>query len=244
MDTTRSLTRGNVRPATADAVAVSRIKTLAALLVLTAVPSVVLGLLWQGPEQTNQLYSHSEIAPDRELWWGVLIAFAVLLSMSVPLQALATMLLVRTRGSRWATVGGVLMWIGAGVQAAGLAGWAAAYFFPTDPAVAAAAGRAVIEAANADEAHLIALVPIGMGLVVVGTVLQCVGLFRAKVVPAWLPVAALFVMLTFVVPGYGMASLIASVPMAAAAVGLAYHALRSVRPPHHAAQWATWQRNH
>ena len=170
----------------------------------------------------------AEIAPDRDLWWGVLMALAVLLSLSVPLQALATMLLVRARGSGWATIGGVLMWVGAVVHAAGLAGWAAAYFFPTDPAVGAAAGRTVVEAANADEAHLVALVPIGMGLVVVGTLLQCVGLFRARVVPTWLPVAALFVTLTFVVPGYGAASLIASLPMAAAALGFAYYAVRNL----------------
>lgn len=219
----------HVNLASVDPVTAGRIKTLAVLLVVTVLPTIVIGLLWNGPEETNELYSYAELAPDRDLWWGLLMTFAVVLVFSVPLQALATMFLVRERGSRLATIGAVLMWFGAAFQAAGLAGWAAAYFFPTDPDVAAAAGQAVVEAANADEAHLVSLVPIGMAFVVIGTVLQCIGLFRAKVVPVWIPVAALFVILIFVVPGFGVASLITSVPMSAAACGLAWFAVRSVR---------------
>lgn len=228
METTAApgFTRERVKlndPATA-----SRVRLLAVVLVLTTLPLIVLGLLWQGPEETNELYRYTEIAPERDTWWGILMAYGVLLAVAVPLQALATMFLVQARGSRWATAGGVLLWFGAVFQCAGLAGWAAAYFFPTDPDVPATAGTAVIVAANADEAHLVALVPIGMALMVLGGICQAVGLFRAKVVPVWIPVAVLFVVLIFVVPGFGVASLITSLPQAAAACGLAWYAVRSV----------------
>lgn len=40
------------------------------------------------------------------------------------------------------------------------------------------------------------------------------------------PAATLFTLITFVVPGDGVAGLITSLPMAAAAIGLAVHAWR------------------
>lgn len=212
--------------ATAELVTPGRVKVLATLLVLTALPASFLGVLWKGPEETNGLYTFAEISPDRDLWWALVTAVGVLLAISVPIQALLTMLLTTARGSTWSTVGGVLMWIGAGLQAAGLGGWASAYFFPTDPDVGASAGAAVIEAANADEAHLLGLVPAGMALVVLGTILQSVGLFRAKSVPVWVPIAMLSVVLMFVVPGFGAQSLIGSIPMAVATISIAVLAVR------------------
>jgi hypothetical protein len=48
------------------------------------------------------------------------------------------------------------------------------------------------------------------------------------VVPVWVPVALLFVVITFVVPGNGALGLITSIPMAVGAIGLGYFAVRSV----------------
>jgi hypothetical protein len=53
-----------------------------------------------------------------------------------------------------------LMWVGMAMQATGVAGWASAYFYATDPGLERRIGGAVIEAANNDQAHLFAfLVP-------------------------------------------------------------------------------------
>jgi hypothetical protein len=215
----------------ADAVdrsTVVRVRLLAVVLGATAIAAAVGGLFWPEPAGGGETYTYADIAPDRDLWWGLLGALAAAAVVNVPLQAIATMILVRARGSVWATVGGSLMWVGVGLQAVGVAGWASAYFYPTDPAVDRAVGSAVVEAANNDQGHLFALLIPGALLVVVGTVLQCVGLFRAHVVPAWVPVAALFTVLTFVIPGNGLAGLVTAVPMAAAAIGLGYFAVRRV----------------
>ena len=88
--------------------------------------------------------------------------------INVPLQAIATMLLVRTRGSVWATVGGSMMWVGIAMQATGVAGWASAYFYATDPGLERPIGSAVVEAANNDQAHLFAFLIPGALLVVLG----------------------------------------------------------------------------
>ena len=138
------------------------------------------------------------------------------------------MLLVRARGSVWATVGGALMWVGIALQATGVAGWASAYYYPTDPGLERRFGSAVVEAANHDQAHLFAFLVPGALLVVLGTVLQCVGLFRAHVVPAWVPVALLFTVLTFVVPGNGALGLVDERPDGGGRHRAGYYLWRSI----------------
>ena len=207
---------------------VARVKLLAIVLGLTAVGAAVGGLFWPEPAGGGETYSYADIAPDRALWWGLLGALAVMGVVNVPLQALATMILVQARGSVWATVGAALMWVGIAVQAVGVAGWASAYFYATDPSLEKTVGSAVIEAANNDQGHLFGFLVPGALLVVLGTVLQCVGLFRARVVPVWVPVALLFTVLTFILPGSAALGLVTSIPMAVGAIGLGYFAVRSV----------------
>lgn len=207
---------------------VGRVKLLAIVLGTTAVAAAVGGVFWPEAQGGGETYSYADIAPDRGLWWGLLGTLAVMGVINVPLQAIATMILVRARGSVWATVGACLMWVGIGLQAVGVAGWASAYFYPTDPSVEKSVGTVVIEAANNDQSHLFAFLIPGAVLVLLGTVLQCVGLFRAHVVPVWVPIALLFVVITFIVPGNGALGLVTSIPMAAGAIGLGYFAVRSV----------------
>ena len=214
-----------------DRSTVARVTLLAVALGATAVVAAVGGLLWPEAEGGGETYSYADIAPDRQLWWGLLGGLSVIGVINVPLQAIATLLLVRGRGSVWATVGGSLMWVGIAMQATGVAGWASAYFYPTDPGLERGIGSAVIEAANNDQGHLFAFLVPGALLVVVGTVLQCVGLFRAHVVPVWVPIALLFTVLTFIVPGNGVLGLITSIPMAVGAIALAYYLRRTWHQP-------------
>jgi hypothetical protein len=214
-----------------DRSTVARVTLLAVVLGATAVAAAVGGLLWPEAEGGGETYSYADIAPDRQLWWGLLGGLAVMGVINVPLQAIATMMLVRARGSVWATVGGSLMWVGIAMQATGVAGWASAYFYATDPGLERGIGSAVVEAANNDQAHLFAFLIPGALLVVLGTVLQCVGLFRAHVVPVWVPIALLFSVLTFIIPGNGVLGLVTSIPMAAGAIALGYYLWRSAVEP-------------
>lgn len=211
-----------------DRATIARVRLLALALCVTAVAATAGGVLWPTTEGGGETYSYADIAPDRELWWGLLGGLAVVAVVNVPLQAMATMFLVRERGSAWATIGASLMWVGIGLQATGVAGWASAYFYPTDPSLDQAIGSAVIEAANSDQGHLFAFLVPGALLVVLGTVLQCIGLFRAHVVPVWVPIALLFTILTFIVPGDGALGLVTSIPMALGAIGLGCFAWRRV----------------
>ena len=212
----------------ADKATVSRVKILAVVLGITAVLAAVGGVFWPEPEGGGETYLYSDIAPDRDLWFLLLGGLTINGIVTVTLQALATMFLIRERGHVWATVGGALMWVGIAVQGTGVAGWASAYFYPTDSSVDKAVGSAVIEAANDDQAHLFGLLGVGAVLVIVGSVLQAVAMFRAKVVPVWVPIGTLFAIITLLVPGNGVLGLITSLPMAAAAIALGYYALRRV----------------
>lgn len=213
-----------VAPADASA---GRIRLLATTLAITALTAIPITVLWPEPADGGDLYSYADIVGDRDLWWGVLMFGATMMVISVPLQALAVLHLVRRRGSTAATVGAVLMWLGAALQAAAVAGWAAAYFYPTDAGVGEAAGKAVFDAANGDDLHLIGLLAGGAALVLIGTVVQCVALFRARVVPTWIPVLLLFTLLTFVIPGNGIVGLFTSLPMAVGTVALALRVRQS-----------------
>jgi hypothetical protein len=212
---------------TTDTATRSRVALLAIVLGVTAILAIPAGLFWPEPAGGGDTYSFSDIAGQRDLWWGLLTAISIGAIISVVLQSLATMLLVRRRGSTWATVGGAFMWLGVTVQGVAVAGWAVAYFFPTDPSLDGA-GRAVFDVVNDDIAHIFALMIPGAALALVGQVLQAVALFRARVVPTWVPWASLAVVPTFVIPGNGLAGLITSIPTAAAAVALGYHAWRRV----------------
>jgi hypothetical protein len=120
------------------------------------------------------------------------------------------------------------MWVGVALQAAGAAFVAGAYYFPTDPDVERPTGEAVFRVITDDQGHLYGVLIAGALTVVIGTILQVVGLVRARVVRVWVPIALLFSVITFLVPGNGVAGLITSLPMAAGAVALAWCAWRSV----------------
>ncbi len=216
------------RTARNDLATRGRIRIVAVVLAVTAVATVPGGLLWPTTSTGGETYAYADVEPIRELWWGLLLGLAVVGAINVSAQAVVAMVLVRRRGATWVTWGAALMWSGVATQGAGVAFLAGAYYFPTSPDVDRAAGTAVIQAIAEDQVHLFAVLVVGALTVIIGTVLQAVGLLRAHVVPAWVPIATLFAVVTFLVPGDGVVGLVTSIPMAAAAVGLAFYAWREV----------------
>jgi hypothetical protein len=183
------------------------------------------GLFWPEPSGAGNTYAFSDIAGQRDLWWALLTATGIGAMVSVTLQALATMLLVRRRGSTFATVGGACMWLGVTVQGVAVAAWAVAYFFPTDPSLGGS-GHAAFDVVNDDIAHIFALMIPGAVLATLGQVLQAVALFRARVVPVWIPWVLLAIVPRFVLDGNGLLGLVTELPLAASAVALGYYAWR------------------
>jgi hypothetical protein len=204
-----------------------RVGFVGLVLAITSVIALPAGLLWPAPAGGGDTYAFTDIQPLRDRWWGLLVFLSANLILNVPAQALATVILVRRRGAAWATIGGAVMWIGTALYAVGVGGWAAVYYFATDPAVGQAAGSAVMDATADDMAHLLGALIVGSLLVAVGTVIQVVGLWRSHAVPRWIPLLWLTIIPTFVIPGNGALGLITAVPMVAASIGTGYYAWRS-----------------
>jgi hypothetical protein len=211
-----------------DAVTHRRAGLLLAVLTITSVIAVVGGLLWPEPA-AGDWYKYNDIAPIRERWWTLLTVMSTSLVLNVPAQALAALLLTRRRGAAWTTVGAGLMWLGTGLYAVGVAGWASVYFFATDPVLDSASSTQLLDRA-AEDPRLFAVAIPGAVLVALGTLVQAVGLLRSHALPRWVPILSLAVILSFVVPGSGIAGAIVGIPIAVAGIAMGYYAWRATDP--------------
>jgi hypothetical protein len=214
---------GSTEPATR-----TRITAVCAVLALTGLASIPMGLLWPGGSNSGTVLTVEDVASYRQTWWVLIMSGAVLTSLNVPAQAVAVLTLVRDKGAKAATWGAGLMWVGAVMESVGLAGFAAAYFYPSDPAVSDGAGADVFSSIANDHAHLLAIQLPGHLLMTIGIVVQAVALFRSKAVPKWLPVISLSILVTYVIPGSHLIGLVTQLPLAATCLGLACYARRRV----------------
>jgi hypothetical protein len=210
-------------PATRD-----RITIVCVVLALTALATIPMGLLWPGDSNSDTVLRVDDVQSYRQMWWLLIMGNALITSLNVPAQAIAVLTLVRERGSRGATWGAVLMWIGAAMEAVGLAGFAAAYFYPSDPSVSHRAGAEVFGAIAQDHVHLLAIQLPGHLMMTIGILVQAVAMFGSGAVPKWVPVLSLSILVTYVVPGSQLIGLVTGLPLAATCLALAHFARRRV----------------
>jgi len=196
---------------------------LGGTLAVTSVLGLPLTVLWPGT--SGEWFGYGDVAPIRDRFFWVLTVLAVVFILNVPAQALAAMLIVQNRGARWATAGGAVMILGAAMQVTGPAGWATLYYHTTGPALDPATATAFMTRI-ADDWRLFAVPTAGALLVVLGTVVQAVGLWRSRALPRWVPLASLVVVAMFVLPANGLAGALAQLPITAAAVAIGWYAWR------------------
>jgi hypothetical protein len=159
----------------------------------------------------------------------VLTALSVGLVLNVPAQALAALILTPDRGAMWTTAGASIMWLGTGLYAVGVGGWAAVYFFGTHPALDVASGTRLLDQVAEDPRLFAAALP-GAVLVALGTVVQAVGLWRLRAVPRWVPILSLAIVLSFITPGSGVVGALLGIPVAVAGIAIGYYAWRRTGP--------------
>jgi hypothetical protein len=204
----------------------TRITAVCVLLALTAIATIPIGLLWPGGSDSGTVLKVEDVQTYRQTWWVLIVLGAVLTALNVPAQAIAVLSLVRAKGAKAATWGAGLMWVGSVMEAVGLAGFAGAYFYPSDPSVSHSAGAQVFDSIAQDHAHLLAVQLPGHLLSTIGIVIQAVALFRSRAVPKWLPIMSLSILVTYVIPGSHLIGLVTQLPLAATCLGLAYYARR------------------
>jgi hypothetical protein len=203
---------------------------LFAVILLTGVSAFALSLvsLVKPIGEGDGFPDYAAIAPMRGYVWAFFVVAAVQMIIGACAGALAAWLLAPGRGARWATVGGSFVWLGAAIYGVGIGGWAAIYFYGTDPAALdpATAGR-LIDHVNDDTARMLA-VPIGGALLVaLGSLVIAVALWRAATVPRWVPaLGALSAVATIVLPPDTAAGLVGEAVSSVSTIAIGYYAWR------------------
>jgi len=203
-----------------------RAGVLAAVLAVATVAAIPLNFRYPQPADGATEFSYADIAPIRETFWTLQILLSVEAIIAVPAVALGVLLLVRQRGATLATVGATALCLGAACYVTGTAGLATFYYFTTDPALLdpTAGARLVEEVSTGWKLYAMALP--GMLLLVIGTVLQAIALWRSRSVPRWVPIASLGIVGMFFVPSSGWAGLIVQAPIVATGLAVAYFVWR------------------
>jgi hypothetical protein len=194
------------------------------------VTATVLGLLVNllFPEGDGGHLTYEVVEPTRTFFRTWLTVAAVNLVVGLVAFAFAGWLLVPARGWIAATIGACLMWFGAALYAAGVAGIATLYYFGTDPmGLDVSASTRLLK--HLDDKMLAVWGPALAGAIlnVAGQLAMAVGLWRAASVPRWVPVLASTIVITFLLPTSGIIGLLVELPSAVAGLGVA---------------WCVWQR--
>jgi hypothetical protein len=209
----------------------SRVDLVCGVLVLTALAFIPMGLAWPTVSDSGTVLGVDDVQPVRDSMWLLIMLTAVLGPLNVGAQAIAVLMLVRDKAAATATWGAALMVIGGVMEAVGLAGFAGAYFYPSDPAITHDAATQVYDAIAADHVHLLVLQLPGHLMLTAGIITQAVALFRARVVPRWVPTLTLAILLTYAFPGSGVLGLVSVVPMTAGCIAVAYFARQRLLAP-------------
>jgi hypothetical protein len=207
-----------------------RLRLLFAVIVVTSLSALALSVLSYAKPigHGDGLPDYAAIAPNRGYVWGFFLLAGVQLIVGACAAALAAWLLVPARGARWATVGGSMVWLGAAVYGVGIGGWAALYYFATDPAALEPATAArLIDHVNGDTARILG-VPVGGALLVaLGAMVLAVALWRARTVPRWVPiVGALTAVTGIVLPPDTVAGVVGEAAGSATSIAIGWYAWR------------------
>ncbi|WP_329122657.1 DUF4386 family protein [Streptomyces sp. NBC_01465] len=204
------------------------LRTLAtAALGVVAVGSVVNALfavLTPGGDPHNG-FSYGDAAGHRDRFWAMFAYGGPLYALFCVGLAFAVLVLVRQRGAALARIGSVLLIVSGALVSSGFGGVGVLYGYATNSAaLPTASGHSFVAYIN-DHTDLYTNVLAPSALAqIVGSVLVCIALFRARSVPRWL--SALFIvgmLLSFAISS-GAAGFVAALPSAVATVAIAWYA--------------------
>jgi len=204
-----------------------RLGLLFAAILVTSVSGFVLAVVsFAKPigEGGDALPGYAALAPSRDYVWTFFTVAGVQLVVGAIAAAIATMLLAR---NRWGTIGGAIVWLGAALYGVGIGGWAAAYYFGSDPELAPNTATALVDRINDDAAHILVVPIAGAVLIGLGTLALAVALWRARTVPRWVPiVGALAAVATIVIPPDTIAGIVSEGASSVTTVAVGWYAWR------------------
>jgi hypothetical protein len=203
-----------------------RLGLLFAAILATSVSALALSIVSFAKPigEGDGLPDYAAIASSRGYVWAFFTVAGIQLVIGASTAALAAMLLAP---NRWGTVGASVVWLGAALYGVGIGGWAAAYYFGTDPALAPGAAAGLIDRINDDSAHVLAVPIAGAVFIGLGTLALAVALWRARSVPRWVPiVGALAAVTTIVLPPDSAAGIVSEAASSVTTVAIGWYAWR------------------
>jgi hypothetical protein len=204
----------------------SRLGLLFAAIVATSVSALALSVVSFAKPigESGGLPDYTAIAANRGYVWAFFAVAGVQLVIGACAAAIAAMFLAP---NRWGTVGGSVVWLGAALYGVGIGGWAAAYYFGTDPSLAPGTAAALIDRINDDTAHVLVVPIAGALLIGLGTLVLAVALWRARSVPRWVPIAgALAAVATIVIPPDNPAGIVSEAASSVTTIAIGWYAWR------------------
>jgi hypothetical protein len=207
-----------------------RLTLLFAVIVVTSLSALGLSIAayLQPIGAGDALPTYADLASQRAYVWAFFVLGGMQLVIGVLALAVAGWILTPARGSGWATIGGALLWLGATVYAMGVAGWGAVWYFASDTTTLdVPTATALVDHVNDDTARML-VVPIGGAIVVaLGSVVLCVGLWRAGTMPRWLVAAtAVASVVTFAAPTDTPPGLLLALLSSATGIAVGWYAWR------------------
>jgi hypothetical protein len=164
--------------------------------------------------------------------WAFFLVAGVQLIIGACAAALAVWLLAPARGARWATVGGSLVWLGAAIYGVGIGGWATLYYFvPTRRRWTRPPQRGSSTTPTTTPRGCSPSPSGGALLVALGSMLLALALWRARIVPRWIPiVAAVSAVTGIVLPPDTIAGIVGEAASSATAIAIGWYAWQRPGP--------------
>ena len=211
-----------------------RLTLLFAVIVATSVGAFLLSLVsYVRPIGKSDLPTFAELSQHRNYVWAFFLVAGIQLVVGVCGAAIAGLVLAPARGSRLATIGAALLFIGAAAYGVGIGGWATVYWFATDTTVLdPATATRLVQEANQDVAHMLVIPIAGAVVVGLGSLVLSAGIWRAATVPRILIIlSALSTVATVVLKPDTFSGLSAELVSSLTTIALGWYALRMVAPP-------------
>lgn len=229
-----SIERIEIAPAATATVWRGRLTLLFAVIVATSVSAFVLSLVsYLRPVGRSDFPTFAELSHHRSYVWAFFLVAGIQLVVGVCAAAIAGLVLAPARGSRLATIGAALLFLGAAAYGVGIGGWATVYWFATDTTVIdPATATRLIHEANHDVAHMLVIPIAGAAIVGLGSLVLSAGIWRAATVPRTLIIlSALSTVATLVLKPDTFFGLSAELVSSLTTIALGWYALRMVLPP-------------
>jgi len=221
-------------PGAAASVLRGRLALLFAVIVATSVGAFLLSLAsYVRPIGKSDFPTFAELSQHRNYIWAFFLVAGIQLVIGVCGAAIVGVVLAPARGSRLATIGAALLFLGAAAYGVGIGGWATVYWFATDTTVLdPATATRLVHAANHDVAHMLVVPIAGAVIVGVGSLVLCAGIWRAATVPRTLIIAsALSTVATVVLQPDTFFGLSAELVSSLTTIALGWYALQMVVRP-------------